>query len=474
MTVSTHPVEQEEVMALADRELTPERARIVSSHLAECEACAEVAAHLHEASAALGRWTVESVPERIEKQVLGERREEGAGHAGIESRRPRWVWAGAAAGIAVVVLLLAGRGSMRAPIGSRTVRPEPMLMPASQGKAPIVAARQAAEGENLSLSLTTGVAKSKKEYQQAAENYKNWLQREQESQLSTSMERERPIDGRGDSLNSLVTLSEPGVATDSNGGGGGQASSSSVDGQPTSDQQSKTDSDGALAPMIARTVSLSIVVKDFSASRAGLDAILSRHHGYSAQLDVNTAENAARTLQASLRIPAPELAGAINDLKSLGRVENETQGGEEVSQQHADLVARLKNSRETERRLQAILTERTGKISDVLAVEQEIARVRLEIEQMEAEQKSLEHRVDFATVNLNLSEEYKANLTLPMSVGTRLHNGLVEGYRNASETILGIILFFVEYGLTLAIWILILLVPAVFLWRRFRRAMATV
>jgi anti-sigma factor RsiW len=458
MTVSTHPVEQEEVMALADRELTPGRARIVSSHLAECEACAEVAANLHEASAALGRWTVESIPEQIEKQVLGERREEGSGRARSGIGKPKWVWAGALAGVGLVVLLLVGRGSVRAPIGARTVRPEPMPM-----------APQAVESMNLSLS--TEVAKSKKEYKQAEENYKNWLQRQQESQLTTSLERERPVDGR--QADSLMPLSEPNVATDSNGGGGGQVSSS-VDGQPTSDQQSKTDSNGALAPMIARTVSLSIVVKDFPASRATLDAILSRHHGYSAQLDVNTAENAARTLQASLRIPAPELAGAINDLKSLGRVENETQGGEEVSQQHADLVARLKNSRETERRLQAILTERTGKISDVLAVEQEIARVRLEIEQMEAEQKSLEHRVDFATVNLNLSEEYKANLTLPMSVGTRLHNGLVEGYRNASETILGIILFFVEYALTMAIWILILLAPAIFLWRRFRRAMATV
>jgi Domain of unknown function (DUF4349)/Putative zinc-finger len=451
MTVSTHPVTQEEVMALADRELTPERARIVSSHLAECEACAEVAANLHETTSALSRWTVESIPERIEKQVQGERGEEGTGRARIASRRPRWAWAGAVAGIAVVVLLFLDQRAFRTPVMSRTVRPAPVPM----------SAPQTPEGNNL--SLTTEVAKSKKEYKQAEENYKNWLQRQQESQLSTSLERERPVDGRGDSL---MPLSEPNVATDSNGGGG-QASSSSVDGQPS-------DSDGALAPMIARTVSLSIVVKDFPASRATLDAILSRHHGYSAQLDVNTAENAARTLQASLRIPAPELAGAINDLKSLGRVENETQGGEEVSQQHADLVARLKNSRETERRLQAILTERTGKISDVLAVEQEIARVRLEIEQMEADQKSLEHRVDFATVNLNLSEEYKANLTLPMSVGTRLHNGLVEGYRNASETILGIILFFVEYALTLVIWILILLVPAVFLWRRFRRAIATV
>ena len=416
MTVSTHPVTQEEVMALADRELTPERAQVVSSHLNECEACAEVAAHLHVTSAALARWAVGSIPGRMEKQGLGERGEQGSGRARVVSGRPRWVWAGAAAGIAVVVLLLAGRGSMRAPIGSRTVRPEPLPMVASRCTAPVMAAPQVAENRNLALSLTTEVAKSKKEYEQPEEAYKYLLQRQEESPLSTSLTRGKP----------------PLTRT---------PDSSSVDGQLTGDDTASGPSVPP-APMIARTVSLSIVVKDFAASRATLDAILNRYHGYSAQLDVNTAENAARTLQASLRIPAPELAGAINDLKSLGRVENETQGGEEVSQQHADLVARLKNSRETERRLQAILTERTGKISDVLAVEQEIARVRLEIEQMEAEQKSLEHRVYFATVNLNLSEEYKANLTLPMSVGTRLHNGLVEGYRNASETILGIILFF--------------------------------
>jgi DNA-binding transcriptional regulator YhcF (GntR family) len=141
------------------------------------------------------------------------------------------------------------------------------------------------------------------------------------------------------------------------------------------------------SPMIASSVSLAILTKDFNAARPFLDLVLARHHGYAATLSANTQQNSARSLQASLRIPASELSPAIAELKSLGRVETESQSGEEVTQQHADLVARLKNSRETEQRLQAILQQRTGKISDVLAVEQEIARVRGEIEQMEAEQK---------------------------------------------------------------------------------------
>jgi len=222
--------------------------------------------------------------------------------------------------------------------------------------------------------------------------------------------------------------------------------------------------------MIARTVSLSIAVKDFAAARASLDSILLRHRGYAAQLSAATAENAPRTLQASLRIPAPELAAALAELKALGRVESETQSGDEVTQQHTDLAARIQNSRETEQRLRAILEQRTGKIEDVLQVEEEIARVRGEIESMEAEQQALEHRVDFASVDLQLAEEYKAALNPPSaSVSNRIHNAFVAGLRSAAETLLGLVLFVEESGPVLLIWLAILGVPVFFSWRRYRR-----
>lgn len=222
--------------------------------------------------------------------------------------------------------------------------------------------------------------------------------------------------------------------------------------------------------MISRTVSLSIVVKDFAASRASLDAILARHGGYSAQLNVSTPENAGRSFSASLRIPAPELNSAVDELKTLGHVQDESQSGEEVTQQHADLLARLKTSRETEERMRSILEQRTGKIGDVLEVEEQIARVRGDIESMEAEQKALEHRVEFATVELQLTEEYKATLNPPaVSASTRIQNAFVAGYRNAQETLLGFVLFLGEVGPALLIWLAILTVPGILLWRRYRR-----
>lgn len=288
-------------------------------------------------------------------------------------------------------------------------------------------------------------------------------------------------------LLSIPTLHRRGASSDyfrpegiSRGGSGLAGDSLVIDGnvlagKGTLGKLHQAEESEALAqqPMIARSASLNIVVKQFDDARSSLNAILARHHGYAAELSVNSAEGAPRSLHAALRVPAPELAAALADLNSLGRLESESQSGEEVTSQHADLVARLKNSRETEQRLQAILRERAGKISDVLAVEQEIARVRGEIEQMEAEQKSLEHRVDFAAVQLNLGEEYKAQLgsALP-AIPTRLRNALVNGYRGAVESLVGIGLFAAGYGPSLLLWIAILFFPVRAGWRRWKRITA--
>ena len=224
------------------------------------------------------------------------------------------------------------------------------------------------------------------------------------------------------------------------------------------------------APMIARTVSLAIQVKYVGASRASLDVLLARHHGYAAQLDVSTPENGPRSFVASLRIPVEEVTAAVVDLRTLGRVQNETQSGEEVTQQHADLAARLQTARETEERFRSILQQRTGTVSDVLEVEERIERVRGQIEELEAEQRMLEHRVDFASVEVRLAEEYKAQLSSPEdSVGTRMHNAFVAGYRNAVETVVGIVVFFEEYGPSILIWMGVLGLPVLLLWRRYRR-----
>jgi hypothetical protein len=420
MNTSTHPVSPEEVMTFLDGELLGDRHDLVCEHVAQCEECRVTMGKLRDVSQELRAWQVEAVPARVDEKLRVVLRMEPQHEAKSESaawfpwRIPLWIRGAVGVAFAVIVILVLGQPNLMRMANSvplDAVGPFTSKLPMSSGRPPILHSKEGVQPLDMSP------------YPPPADYGLH--------------------DGRVEQ-------------------------SISVDGQPQTEEQRKVTSE----PMIARTVSLSIVVKDFAAARATLDAILVRHHAYAAEMTVNTVEGAPRTLQASLRIPLTELPAAMSELKALGRVENESQSGEEVTQQHADLVARLKNSRETEQWLQAILQQRTGKMSDFLQVEQEVARVRGEIERLEAEQKSLEHRVDFVTVNLSLADVYQAQLTIPpSSIRTRLHNGAITGLHNAAETALGIVLFFAEYGLTLLIWSLILGLPVLFLRRRYRRSL---
>jgi hypothetical protein len=222
--------------------------------------------------------------------------------------------------------------------------------------------------------------------------------------------------------------------------------------------------------MIVRTAQLTLSTRDFDQTRTGIDAVLARHRGYLAELNVRTPVDSGRVLDATVRVPSDQLDATMSELKKLGRVEAEQQSGEEVTQQFVDLEARLANARNTERRLTDLLTQRTGKLSDVLEVEREIDRVRGEIERMEAERKNLSNRIEFATLKATVTEGYKAQLQMaPDSVAARLRNAAVDGLRSMAGSVVDVALFLLAYAPSILLWLVLLFFPARFVLRRWRR-----
>ena len=222
---------------------------------------------------------------------------------------------------------------------------------------------------------------------------------------------------------------------------------------------------------IARTASLRVSVRDFSAARESVDRIVKAHGGSTASMTISSPKDSSKSLSTAIAIPTAQCDAALQEFRMLGRVEEERQGSEEVTAQSEDREIRLKNAREAEARLTNILRVGTGKVSDVLEVENEITRVREEIERMEAEQERLNHRVVFASIDLSLTEEFQAEPGIRSSqLGLRLRNAFIDGYRGAADGVFAVLEILLSTSPTIILWGLILFFPSRWAWRTWLKA----
>ena len=423
MSKNNHPIEQEELMAYLDGELATNRAVAAAAHLEHCAECQELAAELRKLAQEMLAWEVEvlEAPE-VAGEIATELNKPGNEPKKRNAHARPWsilftprklAWAGAVA----AALFFIG-----------------VLMTRQLSVVPSLEGRKADDAivAHLMPGTRDTLQGAKKAARSSAWDYTS------ENRISGVLE---------------------GIAQASPAETSSQDDEDNVDSKP----------EIPTVPMIARTAGLILTTQEFDKSRASLEEILKRHNGYLGELKVSAPADGGRTLTATLRVPGPQLEATMAELKKLGRVEDESQGGEEVTQQYVDLEARLANGKHTEQRLTEILRTRTGKLQDVLKVELEIDRVRGEIEQMQAEKKELTKRVAFATLNTTVKEEYRAKLqATPPSTGSRFRNAAVDGYNTVVEGLIDVGLFLLSSGPSLLIWAAVLFFPVRWLWRKVR------
>lgn len=213
----------------------------------------------------------------------------------------------------------------------------------------------------------------------------------------------------------------------------------------------QADRSGPRTPAIIRTARLQIVAKDFTRVRADVESLVAGAAGFIDHMTVTGDTSSARTLRGTLRVPADRMAAVLGQLRAMGQVIEDTQGSQDVTDQIVDLDARMASARATETRLVELIRERTGRLSDVLEVERELTRVRLDIERLMAEKTHLDRRVSYTTIDVTITEERKATLDGPLSFPTRLRIAAADGVEAALDLVAGMVLFILRAGPTLVL-----------------------
>jgi hypothetical protein len=182
------------------------------------------------------------------------------------------------------------------------------------------------------------------------------------------------------------------------------------------------------------TVDTTIVVKHRDAAVTSLRALVKAAGGFVSEGTVSGSDDGG-SAKFSVKVPAAEVGEFRTRLHDLGDVRSDTEKAEDVTEARADLKARLHNARASEQRLLDLMSGRTGTLADVVAVEKELSSVREAIERLEAEDRTLEGQIAFATVTVSLETVYAPS---PPGAGQRIAEAARDGLSNAHDFVLGV------------------------------------
>jgi len=213
---------------------------------------------------------------------------------------------------------------------------------------------------------------------------------------------------------------------------------------------------GAKAPESDRSVIttgwMSVTVDDPIASAEDASVIAEQAGG---RIDNRSETPATDTQPASasltMRVPADEFKGVVNELRELGSVNSVSMNASDVTQQRQDLDARIEALTASVDRLQQLLGTATS-IADLIAIESELTTRQAELDSLTQQRDSIVDQVDYSTLTLDLVTEEVAPDPAPDDFWSGLVAGwtALVGFASALGVAIGVLLPWLLTGLVIA------------------------
>ncbi|WP_132060691.1 DUF4349 domain-containing protein [Halorussus amylolyticus] len=158
---------------------------------------------------------------------------------------------------------------------------------------------------------------------------------------------------------------------------------------------------------VIRTGNVSLTVEDFDESRQELTQAVEAHGGFVSDTGQRVHRSGNQSWVSGeivLRVPQENYSALLERTKAEGEVRESSTNTRDVTDQLVDVEARLDNLRAERDQLRSLYDE-ANDTEDVLAVQEELSDVQSEIERLEARQQSLQQKVAYSTLTVEMAEE---------------------------------------------------------------------
>jgi hypothetical protein len=216
---------------------------------------------------------------------------------------------------------------------------------------------------------------------------------------------------------------------------------------------------------LIKTGNISLAVEDIDATLDEVDSIESEYDAMKISLN-DYGKGINRGVSVTIKVVEDQFEELYADLKEIeGEYESSSISVSDVTETVTDLEARLRNYRRVESQYLSIL-ESAEDVEDTLAVYKELNQVRLEIERVETQLKSLENQTEYSYIYLQISQsstgaELEDDAWKPVGVFKEAARALV----NFAKSIGNLLIWVVVFSPAVAI----IVVPIVLLKKRAKK-----
>ena len=201
---------------------------------------------------------------------------------------------------------------------------------------------------------------------------------------------------------------------------------------------------------IIYSADVTVETTDFEGSMEKLNALVESYKAWVESSSVNGSDyysesrgrSVNRSASYTLRVPSASFSTLMSSLSSLGNIPYTYTYTENVSTQYYDAQARLTAYTTQEQRLLEMM-EMAESVSDVIAIEEKLTELRYQIESIQTSLNNWDRRVDYSYVYLNLQEVREYTPEAKESYGQKLWREFTDGFKDAAEFALDLVLFIV-------------------------------
>jgi hypothetical protein len=191
--------------------------------------------------------------------------------------------------------------------------------------------------------------------------------------------------------------------------------------------------EAATPSLVIRTGSAMVEVDSLEPALAAVRLLAARWGGWVANAAISSGKEQTRSASLEIKVPAARFDSLVGALSPLGRVEAVNVSAQDVGEEFVDVTARVANARRLETRLVDLLERRTARLSDMLTVERELARVREEIERYEGRLRYLRTRIAVSTLTVTVHEPP------PLVASAPGEHPIADAVRQAGRNFVGVV-----------------------------------